>query len=67
MYIPNEDKPGELSTLHEGIGKLMECQVQGKWDLGKLDSWLKQHPDRMKEAVEVLDSVLDEHYPPKVS
>jgi hypothetical protein len=65
MYIPNPNKPGELSTLRVAVDALMECRSKGGgWDLEKLDRWLKLYPNQMPEAIETLDDVLDEHYPP---
>ena len=65
MYIPNPNKPGELSTLREAVDALMECRTKGGgWDLAKLDRWLKLYPNQLPEAIETLDDVLDEHYPP---
>ncbi|MFD2116384.1 hypothetical protein ACFSTH_08135 [Paenibacillus yanchengensis] len=64
-YVPHPDKPGEINTIRKAIDELIECQsVGGGIDLIKLNSWLQLYPYQMLEAAEVLDSILDEHYPP---
>ncbi|MGI2294133.1 hypothetical protein [Paenibacillus sp. GXUN7292] len=64
-YIPNPDKPGELSTLQEAVDELLLCRTRGGgWDLAKLDRWLDRFPIQMANAIKVLDHLLDEHYPP---
>jgi hypothetical protein len=64
-YVPNPDKPGELSTLRLAVDDLILCRrAGGGWDLAKLDQWLQRYPLELSEAVNTLDEVLDEHYPP---
>lgn len=64
-YIPNPDKPGELSTLQEAVDELILCRTRGGgWDLAKLDRWLDRFPLQIADAVRVLGETLDEFYPP---
>lgn len=65
MYIPNPNKPGELSTLRQAIDEIKNCRSKGGgWRMGELERRLNFHIEQMDEAVETLDQVLDEHYPP---
>lgn len=64
-YIPNPDKPGELSTIAEGISAFYECCTEGGGvNLEKFAKWKSRYPAAMWEAYETLNMVLDEHYPP---
>lgn len=65
MYIQNPNKPGELSTLREAIEAIKNCRSKGGgWRMGELERRLNFHIDQMDAAVETLDQVMDEHYPP---
>jgi hypothetical protein len=64
-YIPNPDKPGEISTLRDAVGSILQCRTRGGgWRMGELERQLNIHAEQMAAAVDSLDQTLDEHYPP---
>jgi len=65
MYIPNPNKPGELSTLRQAIDEIKNCRSKGGgWRMGELERRLNFHINQMDQAIEILDQVMDQHYPP---
>lgn len=65
MYIPNPNKPGELSTLRQAIDDIKNCRSKGGgWRMGELERRLNFHIEEMDAAIESLDQEMDKHYPP---
>lgn len=64
-YIPNPDKPGEIETIREAVEAILQCQTRGGgWRMGELERRLNIHSKQLADAVEVIDQMLDKHYPP---
>jgi len=65
MYVPNPEKPGELSALRAAVDAILQCRTRGGgWRMGELERRLNIHAEKMAADIEVLDQVMDEHYPP---
>lgn len=65
MYIPNPEKPGELSSLRAAVDAILQCRTRGGgWRMGELERRLNIHAEQMAADIETLDEELDKFYPP---
>lgn len=65
VTIPHPDRPAEPSEIERFMKLIEDCKVPGGWNMTRLEKHLESR-DSVWQAIERLNHVMDDIYPPIV-